>query len=534
MQEINNQKFYDMLVLANHNLTENKEYLNSLNVFPVPDGDTGINMSATLSNAVKSINFSEDSSIENIANQVSKGALLGARGNSGVILSQILRGFAKGLSGLDTITVSNMVNALVLASESAYRSVMKPKEGTILTVINATSKSAVSNRLKKNFSDFFDCVVVDAREALKKTQDMLPENKSAGTVDAAGAGLVIILQSFSDVINNKADVSSFRFTEETNKRINFIDVHPAPENILFQYCTEFIIKSAVKEIDLIKRFENLGDSIVVVNMEDITKVHLHTNVPGTAFNIAMEYGDLTKMKIDNMKEQSENNPSNKKTPKKVNQAILTVANGEGIVDAFKDVGVINIIHGGQSMNPSVEEIVEAIEKANAENVIILPNNKNIVLSAEQASSVVDCNVHVVRSKTIPQGLVAATIYMPEASFRDNYKSMEEAIEEVVTCQITKAVKNSTINGLTIKIGDVLGIKEDSIICSSNSYLNVLQELFEECITDEISLATIIYGTEIEDEFILSISNMLKDKYSDLEVALISGKQEIYPFIISFE
>lgn len=535
MQNININKFYDILVFASNSLSENKEYLNSLNVFPVPDGDTGTNMSATFSEAVKSVKLSNTSTITDIASDISKGALMGARGNSGVILSQILRGFSKGLTGAESIDVPHMVKALNSACESAYKAVMKPKEGTILTVIRAASESATLNKDKTSIVDFMDCVLVDTKNMLTATREMLPENKSAGTVDAGGAGLVVILQSFVDVLHDKVEKSSFEFNSSPIKEIEFTDIHPSFEDIIFQYCTEFIIKSAVDEDLLRQRLDSLGDSIVVVSMDDITKVHIHTNEPGTAFNIAMEYGDLTRMKVDNMKEQSDNNPSNvKQTEPKIEQAIIAVANGDGIVKLFEDTGVHHIISGGQSMNPSVENIVDAINSVNAKNVIILPNNKNIILSAKQAADIVDANVFVVNSKTIPQGITASISFNADDSFESNCASMEEAILDVTTCQITSAVKDSNMNGLSIKAGDILGIKEDTIVCNFNNYTDVIKKLFNECINEDIETVTVIYGKDIDDEYALSISSMLDDICEDVDVFFVDGNQEVYPFIIAFE
>lgn len=536
MNDIDVKKFYDALVSASKGLNDNKEYLNSLNVFPVPDGDTGTNMAATFTEAVKSISYNESSTIESVAISLSKGALMGARGNSGVILSQILRGFSQGLVGLDTIKVEDLVKAFNGASNLAYKAVMKPKEGTILTVIKAASDSASINKKKDNILDFIDCVLIDTKNMLSATRDMLPENKSAGTVDAGGAGLVVILQSFADVLHGKVDVVEFDFNDK-DLSFEFEDIHPDFDSITFQYCTEFIIKSAVNENVLREELDVLGDSIVVVSMDDITKVHLHTNEPGTAFNIAMEFGDLTRMKVDNMKEQSESNPSNttsKLSKTKIKQAIIAVANGPGIEQMFLDAGATHVISGGQSMNPSVENIVDAINKVNAENVIVLPNNKNIILSAEQASSITDSNVFVVKSKTIPQGITATISFNSDAKFEENCKELSHAIESVTTCQITSAVKDSNMNGLDIKEGDILGIKEDKIIHNSRDYISTILELFKSCVDCETSIVTVIIGNEIEDTLVKDVTSTLEEEYADLDICFVRGQQDVYQFIIAFE
>lgn len=536
MEKIDLQKFYDILIVANNSLSKHKEHLNSLNVFPVPDGDTGTNMASTFSEAVKSIQIDKCSSINDISSALSRGALMGARGNSGVILSQILRGLSKGLEDATEINVEAMVKALSTACESAYKAVMKPKEGTILTVIKAASDSATLNKEEADLTIFMKSVLADTNAMLEQTREMLPENKSAGTVDAGGAGLVVILQAFLDVLEGKAESPEIAFNGKTSldTKFEFEDIHDL-DHITFQYCTEFIILNGVDENELREKLDNLGDSIVVVSMDDITKVHIHTNEPGTALNIAINYGSLTKMKIDNMKEQAENNPSNKKQNKpKVKQALIAVASGDGIVKMFTDAGATHVISGGQSMNPSVENIVEAIEKVNAENVIILPNNKNIILSAEQAASIVDCNVFVVKTKTIPQGITACISYNSEEDFEENCESMSEAIEEVVSCQVTHAVKDSNINGLTIKTGDILGIKEDTIVCNHPNYISVVLDLFSKSVDDDTSLVTVILGSELNDTIKTAIKNTLEEEYDDLDICFVEGMQEVYQVIIAFE
>lgn len=536
MEKIDLKKFYDILIVANNSLSNHKEHLNSLNVFPVPDGDTGTNMAATFAEAVKNIQIDKCTTIKDVSTSLSKGALMGARGNSGVILSQILRGLSNGLSEADEIDVSFMVKALNSACDSAYKAVMKPKEGTILTVIKAASDSATENKDKENLLEFLEVVLSDTKDMLDKTRDMLPENKSAGTVDAGGAGLVVILQAFLDVVSGKVESDEIMFNPTTTSdSFEFQDIHPNFDEITFQYCTEFIIMSGVDESELRGRLDNLGDSIVVVSMDDITKVHIHTNEPGTALNIAMGYGPLTKMKIDNMKEQAENNPSNEKRKNpRVKQAVIAVATGEGIVNMFNEAGATYVISGGQSMNPSVENIVEAIEHVNAENVIILPNNKNIILSAEQAASIVDSNVFVVKSKSIPQGITACINYNSEEEFEENCSNMAEAIEDVVSCQVTHAVKDSTMNGLSIKTGDILGIKEDTIVCNYPNYMSVVRDLFKKCVNDDISLVTVIIGNEINDTLKTSLKATLDEEYSDIDICYVEGKQDVYQLIIAFE
>ncbi|XZH78591.1 DAK2 domain-containing protein (plasmid) [Clostridium perfringens] len=530
---INAEKFYKILLYANESLQKNIEYLNSLNVFPVPDGDTGTNMAATFNEAVRKINMNNNSTIGSIAAELCKGALLGARGNSGVILSQILRGLAKGLENVEELSPESLGDALVSAKEQAYKAVLSPKEGTILSVIRAASESSLNHKKIDNILSFVDVILDDTKVMLNETKNMLPENKRAGTVDAGGAGLVIILQAFSDVMHNKVESTSFDFnSKEIN--VEYVDIHPSAEDIKFQYCTEFIIKAAVNESILRDRLSGIGDCVVVVSMDDITKVHLHTNTPGTAINYATAYGDLTRLKIDNMKEQSEASNSNTKVEPKKDIALIAIASGAGTKDAFIQSGADYVISGGQSMNPSVEDIMDAIKKANANKVIILPNNKNIILAAEQCKALSDCEIEVVKSKSIPQGLTSILAYDKELSLEDNYKAMTATLADVISCQVTTAVKDSNSNGLNILKGDVIGIKEDTIVVNSNDIRTVLISLFEDSITEDISTVTILYGSDVSEDLSKNIVEELVERYPDLDICSFSGGQEVYSFILGFE
>lgn len=530
-------KYYEMLVYANSSLRKNAEYLNSLNVFPVPDGDTGSNMSATFNEAVNNILLSKDSTISSVSASLARGALLGARGNSGVILSQILKGLSKGLEESVSLDVKSLEKAFVFAKKSAYKAVMTPKEGTILSVIRAIAESAEQNSEIDNVTDFLENVIDSAKSMLEETRNILPQNKQAGTVDAGGAGLVIILQSFLDVLNNNTtEELSFDFNKDVDK-FDFVDVHPDFNDIVFQYCTEFIIKAHVDEIMFKEFLSSIGDSVVVVSIDSITKVHVHTNTPGVALNKAIEFGDIINIKIDNMKEQAKNinnlgNISDKS--EKSYQEIITVSNGSGITEMFNKLGVKNIISGGQSTNPSVDDFVKLITSINAENIIILPNNKNIILAAEQAKKLVECNVKIIKSKTIPQGITACAAFNPESSFEDNICAMEESLENIISCEITNAIKDSKVNNLDISTGDILSIKEGSIIANNKTYLDAIDVLFDIANKEKFSLATVIYNDEIEEDFLDKLKKYLESFYTDIDTFFINGHQSIYQFIIGFE
>lgn len=533
MCNIDAKSFYEILVYAKENLIAKKDYLNALNVFPVPDGDTGSNMSMTFSEAVKSINFNENANITLISKELSKGALMGARGNSGVILSQVLRGLSKSLEGIDEIDVTALKSAIISAKESSYRAVMKPKEGTILSVIRAMSESAEKHSDITDVKEFISIVVRDGNRMLEATREMLPSNKAANTVDAGGAGLMLLFEAFVDVLNGKK-IENTDNNVSSNLKVETNLSSTLNIEIKYQYCTEFIIKNAVDELIFRNELDKIGDSVVVVSMDDITKVHVHTNEPDIALKKALAYGELTKIKIENMKEQhNENLNLNQVSPVK-EVAIVAVANGDGIVDLFADLNVDYTINVGELMNPSVEDILSASKKINANNVIFLPNNKNIILSAKQAKELADFNIIVIPTTTIPEGIASAIAFNPEHSLDDNCLAMNDAKDNVISYGITTSVKDVVLDGLDIKKGEIISVTDDKVVFKSNDYLEAFDLVFEDSISEDISYITVIYGSNIDTKFIDDLSSNLEEKYSDIDFCFVNGKQEIYSFIISVE
>ena len=525
INSISKNKLYDMLVHAKINLLASQEYLNALNVFPVPDGDTGSNMSLTLKHAVE--NIRDKSSVKSISMEFSKGALMGARGNSGVIMSQIIKGLSMGLDTEEEFTSQDFIRAIHNAKEKAYKAVMKPKEGTMLSIIRAMDEAAEAI----DTDDIVEClnVLIDAAEKmLEQTRYMLEENKNANTVDAGAAGITIIFKAFRDCILG-VDPLAEDVKDSAPVKANTLSINA--EDIKFQYCTEFIILNECNEEDFRAELNKIGDSIVVVSCDGITKVHVHTNTPGVALNKAVEIGDLTKIKIDNMKEQAENNTLF--TKERINMSILAVCDGDGLEKCFKDSGVASVINGGQSMNPSVESIVEAINDLNSDNVIILPNNKNIILSAKQASEIVDCNVYVVESKTIPEGITATLHYDENLSAEENVQAMKDSLSDVYTIHITNAVKDASIDGLEIKEGDYISVVNDKVLSKDSSLDKIIEKSLDNDIIDDADILILYYGDSLSDS-IEDIVETLENKYSDKDVQSIYGGQVTYPLIISVE
>lgn len=536
--------FYNMMINASNKLESQKEYINSLNVFPVPDGDTGTNMSMTFRSAVMEIKDKKESTIGDIAKSLSRGALMGARGNSGVILSQILRGIAKGLENKEVVNGEQLAESIIEGSKSAYKAVMRPTEGTILTIIRAAGEAADKSR-RKNVLELMKDVCDYSSETLSKTPEMLPVLKEAKVVDAGGAGLLIILQGMYEVLEkNLQDVSIVdegkgKVTYEAAKTIK-------EEDIKFGYCTEFFIVSKDADVDKFKKdLEPHGDSMIVVGSDDLVKVHIHTNDPGKVLSKAIKLGPLSKIKIDNMREQHRHilededlkdisKEETVKNSEKKPYAFIAVALGEGIRDAFKDLGVDVIIEGGQTMNPSTEDIIKAIDKINAENIFILPNNKNIIMAAKQAKELSEKNIHVIETKTIPQGITALTMFNFEGSLEDNIKAMEKGIKEVKTGSVTYAVRDTEVDGKTIKSGDIIGLKEGNIEEVGNDILEVCRKLIQDMVDEDSELITLFYGEDCDKDKVEEFIDEIEEIYSDLDVQCFEGKQPLYYFIVSVE
>ena len=536
--------FYNMMINASNKLESQKEYINSLNVFPVPDGDTGTNMSMTFRSAVIEIKDKKEKTIGEIAKSLSRGALMGARGNSGVILSQILRGIAKGLENKEVVNGKELAEAIIEGGKSAYKAVMRPTEGTILTIIRAAGEAADKSR-DKNVLDLMKDVCEYSNEILSKTPEMLPVLKEAKVVDAGGAGLLIILQGIYEVLENNLDDISISNEEKNKVKYEAAKTINA-EDIKFGYCTEFFIISKDADVDEFKKdLESHGDSMIVVGSDDLVKVHIHTNDPGKVLSKAIKLGPLSKIKIDNMREQHRHllvdeeiediaREETIENTEKKEYAFISVALGEGIRDIFNDLGVDFIIEGGQTMNPSTEDIIKAIDKINAEHIFILPNNKNIIMAAKQAKELSDKNIHVIETKTIPQGVTALTMFNFESTIEDNIKAMEDGIKGVKSGSITYAVRDTEVDGKAIKSNDIIGLKEGKIEEVGNDIYKVCEKLIEDMVDEDSELITLFYGEDCNEDEVNEFVGKLEETYEDLDVQCFRGKQPLYYFIISVE
>ena len=538
--KINGETFYNMMINASNTLEEQKEYVNSLNVFPVPDGDTGTNMSMTFKAAVEEIRSLKNETVGNIAKTLAKGALMGARGNSGVILSQILRGIAKGLENKVEVDAKEFAESLMEGSKSAYKAVMRPTEGTILTIVRASGESAVNSKAS-DIIVLMEEVCEHSRVVLNRTPEMLPVLKKAKVVDAGGMGFLVILNGMRDALNGniKAEIKEEITTSTMGAAAhNTINV----DDIKFAYCTEFIILSTKGEANSFRDdIEQYGDSIIAVSYEDVIKVHIHTNDPGIVLSKAVQLGELSKIKIENMKEQhrhlvvDEDSVTEDEPMEELKEyGFIAVAMGEGINNIFKDLGVDFVIEGGQTMNPSTQDILDAVEKINAENIFVLPNNKNIVMAASQAAEISDKNLIVIPSKTIPQGITALTMFNGEADVEENENTMTEAMAKVTTGSITYAVRDTEMDGKEIKEGNILGLIEGKISEVGTDIYEVCEKLLENTVTEESELITILYGKECNEEEVSAFFERMEKKYSDLDVQTYNGDQPLYYFILSVE
>ncbi|MDE6024580.1 MAG: DAK2 domain-containing protein [Lachnospiraceae bacterium] len=542
-----------------YNLERNKDYINELNVFPVPDGDTGSNMSLTIMAAAKDVGALENPTIESLAKVMSSGSLRGARGNSGVILSQLLRGFCKEIKDKNDITVSVLADGFVRGVETAYKAVMKPKEGTILTVAKGMAEKACEMAEKKvSIVEFSEAVIAYGDEVLAKTPDMLPVLKEAGVVDSGGQGLMEFLKGAYNAITGKENVDlsnvakgAARPVADAKVSAEDIDV----SHIKFGYCTEFIILldkefNMDTEREFKKYLTSIGDSLVVVSDDEIVKVHVHTNHPGLAFEKALEFGQLTSMKIDNMREehrekvimeqdraiaaQKEKEEKQKEEPKK-QFGFVAVSVGEGLKKIFKDLGVDHIIEGGQTMNPSTEDVLEAISAVNADTVFVLPNNKNIILAANQAANIEEeKKVIVIPSKTIPQGINAMIGFNPEEDISSNEENMKDAMSAIASGQVTYAVRDTSIDGKEIKTGDYMGIDDDGIKSVGADINSVMVELIKEMSDEDSELLSVYYGSDVKPDEADNMQKLLEEKFPDYEMEFHAGDQPVYYYIVSVE
>lgn len=520
-----------------------KKEVDELNVYPVPDGDTGTNMSMTMSNALKELMVSSDDlPVSEIAKTAASAMLRGARGNSGVILSLLFRGFSKGLAGKSEIDCEDIVIALENGVKAAYKAVMNPTEGTILTVARVASEKAAEAALLVNDpAVLWEDVCKAAEEALEKTPDQLPVLKKAGVVDAGGKGLTLIWNAMRDVFNGGEAVVPVEVGSST------VTVSAAAaagdEEITFTYCTEFIVNKSPDSKDaaaLRAYLETIGDCVVVVDDEDIIKVHVHTDHPGKAIEEGLKFGALTNMKIDNMRMQHESKAAAAKNDGMVPIAaekpfgFVTVAAGKGIEELFRNLGADCVVRGGQTMNPSTEDILRAVYSTPAETVFVLPNNKNIIMAAEQAAKLSERRVCVIPARTIPQGITAMMSYDPDASFSDNRMEMTKAIERVSTGQVTFAARDSLYEGKNIKKGDILALENNKLVFLDRDVSKAAYKLTKRMIKGDSAYVTLIYGSDVSDERAEELAEIMKTKFGHVEIMLINGGQPVYYYIISVE
>lgn len=539
-----------MIVSGANYLEENKEYVNQLNVFPVPDGDTGTNMSLTMKSAVKELNMCTTNDMETVCDAVSKGALKGARGNSGVILSQILKGFTSYFTNLKEIKIADFANAFIEGANVAYKAVTKPKEGTILTVIRSMADASVKIAKKAtDFQDFLKQVLDIGEDALAMTPELLPVLKKAGVVDAGGRGLLIIINGFLKIV--AGDESELKLQSDTDRigggntgdikatNAELVDYNTL-DDIEFAYCTEFFIinlykKTTVADIDKLREtLMELGDSVICIGDLSLVKVHVHTNQPGIALTNALKLGELNGVKIENMLEQFRELKSKSEPDQLKKIGIVSVCAGEGLANLFKDLNVDYVIEGGQTMNPSAEDIAKAADSVYAENVFILPNNKNIVLAAQLANDLSKRNIFVLPTTSVQQGISAAIAINPELSVDENKSNVEEAIKNVISGSVTYAVRSTSIDGFKLKEGDIIGLGDKKIVAKGTDINKTTEDTIEKLINEDISTISLFYGSEVNPVDAGALVDTLKEKYPDLEIDCHEGGQPLYYYLISLE
>ena len=546
------KRFAQMVIQGATKLSANAQLVDALNVFPVPDGDTGTNMNLSMTSGAKEVQNHIQDHIGNVATALSKGLLMGARGNSGVILSQLFRGFGKAIEGKESLSSAEFANALQTGVETAYKAVMKPVEGTILTVAKEAARKGVSvAETESDFVKLMQAIVDEAQASLNRTPDLLPVLKEVGVVDSGGQGLLFVYEGFlaelkGEKVSDQASLPSMNdlvSAEHHKAAQDFMST----EDIEFGYCTEFMVrfesdKQSFVEEDFRQDLSKFGDSLLVISDDELAKVHIHSEQPGDVLTYGHQYGSLINIKIENMRQQhssivGESKPTAAEAPipaKEVEFAIVTVSMGEGIAELFKSIGATSVIEGGQTMNPSTEDIVKAVEEVNAKKVIIMPNNKNIIMAAEQAAEVLEMEVAVVPTKTVPQGMAALLAFNPSASVEDNKQLMTEASKQVKTGQVTFAVRDTSIDGVSISKDDFMGIEEGKIVVSDPDRQKSAQTLLETMLDADSEILTILYGEDVTEEDVESLREYVEQHYEDVEVEVHNGKQPLYSYIFSVE
>ncbi|KOR13868.1 hypothetical protein AMC75_03000 [Staphylococcus carnosus] len=546
ISRIDGKLFADMVVQGAQNLSNNAEIVNSLNVYPVPDGDTGTNMNLTMTSGREEVEQNASKNIGALGKTFSKGLLMGARGNSGVILSQIFRGFCKNIEDAETIDAKTFAESFEAGVDTAYKAVMKPVEGTILTVARESAAAGIESA--KNTEDCLEvlsAIIEKGEIALENTPNQLPVLKEVGVVDSGGKGLLCVYEGFLKAMKGeKVETTAPKLDTESfvNDDHDFHGVINT-EDIVYGYCTEMMVrfgkdKKPFDEKEFREDMAQFGDSLLVINDDEIVKVHVHSEHPGDVFNYGQQYGELIKLKVENMREQHRNvvnkEKANEGKAEPVETAIIAISMGDGISEIFKSMGATSIINGGQTMNPSTNDIVKAIEESGAKKAIILPNNKNIQMASDQAAEIVEAETVVIPTKWIPQGIGALFQYLPDASLEDNKNTMTEAIEDVQSGAITNAVRNTTIDGIDIKEGEFMGLKEGKIVVSNPTQLEASKVLLSKMVQDDSEIVTILTGEDAESETTEALTEWLEAEYPDVEIDEQVGSQPIYPYLFSVE
>ena len=549
MEKINGLILAEMIDLGSKNLAKNAEKINALNVFPVPDGDTGTNMNLSMSSGAKETAANVVENIGELGKSFSKGLLMGARGNSGVILSQLFRGMSQHIADKKEVNAKEFAEAIQNGVSIAYKAIIKPVEGTILTVAREAAEAGVkAAENTTSVVEVVEAIYAEAQASLKRTPELLPILKEVGVVDSGGQGLVCVYQGFVAALKGEK-IEGLEAVETNVVDMQFEDDHDmdfmSPEDIVHGFCTEFTVRldKEKKEFNEDKFREDMskfGDSLLVISDSEYVKIHVHTETPGDVFNYGQQYGELIKIKSDNMREQHrevlrKQEAKQATAPKELKeQAMISISMGAGLSKVLTSMGVDYIVEGGQTMNPSTEDIMKAIKEVNAKNIFIFPNNKNIQLAAKQAAELAEENVFVVESKTAPQGLAAVMVYNPQATAEENFANMQEVLSTVSTLEVTHAVRDTNIEGVEIKKDEFMGIRNGKIVVSNLSLNTVLEELLEKSLDEDSEIVTLYLGEESTEEYTDFLEQLIEEKYPDVEVELIESGQPVYPYIIGVE
>ena len=549
MEKINGLILAEMIDLGSKNLAKNAEKINALNVFPVPDGDTGTNMNLSMSSGAKETAANVVENIGELGKSFSKGLLMGARGNSGVILSQLFRGMSQHIADKKEVNAKEFAEAIQNGVSIAYKAIIKPVEGTILTVAREAAEAGVkAAENTTSVVEVMEAIYAEAQASLKRTPELLPILKEVGVVDSGGQGLVCVYQGFVAALKGEK-IEGLEAVETNLVDMQFEDNHDMdfmnPEDIVYGFCTEFTVRldKEKKEFNEDKFREDMskfGDSLLVISDSEYVKIHVHTETPGDVFNYGQQYGELIKIKSDNMREQHrevlrKQEAKQATAPKELKeQAMISISMGAGLSKVLTSMGVDYIVEGGQTMNPSTEDIMKAIKEVNAKNIFIFPNNKNIQLAAKQAAELAEENVFVVESKTAPQGLAAVMVYNPQATAEENFANMQEVLSTVSTLEVTHAVRDTNIEGVEIKKDEFMGIRNGKIVVSNLSLNTVLEELLEKSLDEDSEIVTLYLGEESTEEYTDFLEQLIEEKYPDVEVELIESGQPVYPYIIGVE